>query len=201
MKAILTSFVLLIVINISFAQGKLGDWRQAKVFLNDGTEKNVEILLDEQIYEGILITKAENKLKTYTSYQLSHFVIEGDNANRSFYSIPYKGDLDAKTRKLFLELLYNGEEISLLSQKYYVSEYAYETLILFDMESLQLLPYTKPTLLSPLTKNFEKAQEEVLVSMFGNSQVDMESYITSKRLKLSKKEDVILALEYYHELP
>ena len=185
-------------------------WIEGKVTFKNGHTQYCMLNYDATVSEGLLQIREGEKLLTYTVKDVERFSFFDDNAGqwRRFYSIPFYLTQGKVTREFFMELVYSGEQWSILRKKErWVGPYTYQVL---SPESYVLQRaekkikyarfYEQSYLLDMETGAVEELTKDTLLESVRDQKPAMKAFIKEHRLRFHAVEDFVDLLNYYHQL-
>lgn len=205
LKTATTVLLFLATFGIGFAQNSIKDLEN----WNPGYLVTVE---EDTLYGPIIVNyqndlvqiNEENTVKTFGANQvIMVYIKDNDSDNeRYIYSFPFHPYSDFKPSKLF-EMLYSGKSICLLAREMLVTE----TVPMYDNFSYRTY-YTTRTRLSAeffflfpekKVRAVTTSKKEVL-NLLGDKKEEMKKLISSQKLSVTQKEDLIRIVTEYNKL-
>ncbi|MEN7548305.1 hypothetical protein AAG747_10330 [Rapidithrix thailandica] len=206
----------------SFAQKKY-KWVQGKAELLDGEKFEGKLIYRPDDIRGLIQLKKEERILTYSPFDVSLFSYydKKTKKNRVFHSLPIFNYSDESFQPEFLELLFEGELITVFKQHVAVkrpdqpleAKVDWEFIILADMTSGKMEYYSYPNEMTKRRKvSFWEAFEfknpfakyaydkRLLTDMVGNKSAILREYTKKEELRIKQVEGLVKVLAKYHEL-
>lgn len=158
------------------------DWQEGWIEFNDGRRQACELSFNSSTAEGAVLMRKGNKVIAYPPAKVAAFSFAG----REFVSLPIHHPIQKIKKDFFLELLFEGELISL-----------------FDFE-VEVLGDFKPKthsfllLLNMETGILDRYNKDFLLELMDNRR-KMKKYIRSNSLSFKDSNDIISILAKYHK--
>ena len=181
-------------------------WVRGEVLFDDNSQAMVDMRFNTQLEEGLLQIRKGDGISSLSPEKVKSFAyIDDYNATiRNFVSVPIYSDYFQYTKKYFLEVIFEGDNLVLMRRAF---SYAlslkikkpmnfsnYEVLYLYDKEDQELFIYTIDTTWGP------KANKKVLHQLLGKNKDAVKNYIKENKLFYTRVEDLVRIIEYYDDL-
>ncbi|MDO1448930.1 hypothetical protein Q0590_21815 [Rhodocytophaga aerolata] len=184
----------------SFAQELDKEWFSGKIYLVNGGM--IEGLLQVDLQKDFILVKKANRLQTFNAQQVEYvdYVDHVESRIRSYYSLIHR--VKHREKHMFFELLKQGD-VSLLSREKYVTDYGNLNRSFYSSSRSRNEPVPKEEYYI-LDKNnrlqlFTGEKNQLLTIMQDNHKA-MEKFISSEKLQMDRRVDLLKIFYYYHHL-
>ena len=114
-----------------------------------------------------------------------------------------KTEFRTETRQVQSPYTYRGYYIPSWYQRNNMRSYSvvvpYETIYLVTPDS-DIRPYNQPTSMANREVRFRKPNEELFMSLVKDKRAQVEKFIVDNKMDLKKREDLLLAIEFYNKI-
>ena len=192
-----------ITINLSvLAQTKSDAWYKGEVELIDNNTYEIDLRYVPTRSEGILQARENDELVTLSPLKVNSFEFFdlSRNERRHFVSIPTLIQNHQYQKKMFIEVLHEGNTVSLLRHTDSYGVMATETLYLKDHKTRRIFPYAIAKYTNKDLPVYINADTKLLFRLGDSHEQDLKNYATHKHLRLRKPRDIIALLTYLDQL-
>ena len=201
LKSTLSVFFITIQTGV-FAQIKSDAWYHGKIELIDEHVYDVELRYVFTRMEGLLQVREYDEVVTLSPLKVKAFEFfdTAKDAYRRFVSVSSFMEHAQYQKKLFIEVLYDGNEISLLRRTDSFGAMPTESLYLMDHKTQSIMPYAVSKYSRKNSSVYINADTRLLYQMTYKYKKQLKDYVSRNHLKLKKPEDIIALLVYFDQL-
>ena len=184
------------------AQTKSDSWYRGEIELIDNNVYQVELRFVPTRSEGLLQAKEDEELITLSPLKVKSFSYfdEARNERRQFVSIPTFLGNHQYQKKMFIEVLYPGNAVSLLRHTDSFGMMATEALYLMDHNTQDVLPYAVSKYSNKNKPIYINADTRLLFKLREAHAKEMKDYTARNNLKLRRPKDIIALLNYLDQI-
>jgi hypothetical protein len=209
---IFLSFTIL-TIHHAFAQRSM-PWTDGIIELTDGKRMEGKIQYNFEASEGLVRYKSGKRILTYSpaSVRVFSFTDTRTNQYREFHSLMVNDKIRQVKRKYFLELLFEGELVTLLKQHYSLDnrfspdaaekDQIKDCIILMDMRGQTLEYYSQPqrpsTILIPGGKPIFNT--DLLYRLTSTKESEVAAFVHKHQINLKTESGLIATMTEFHHL-
>ncbi|MDN5214789.1 hypothetical protein QQ020_22105 [Fulvivirgaceae bacterium BMA12] len=185
-----------------FAQVKSDAWYPGKIELIDDHIYDVELRYVFTRMEGLLQVREFDEVVTLSPIKVKSFEFYDAirDEHRRFVSVSSFMEHVQYRKKLFIEVLYDGNEISLLRRTDSFGAMPTESLYLMDHQTQNILPYAVSKYSRKNSSVYINADTKLLYQLTYKHKRELRDYVSRNSLKLKKPEDIITLLVYFDQL-
>ena len=197
-------FLLVIVtLNLSvFAQTKSDAWYTGEIELIDNHIYQVQLRYVPTRSEGLLQARENEALMTLSPLKIKSFEFFDSlrNEYRRFVSIPTFMENHQYQKKMFIEVLYPGNAVSLFRHTNSYGMMATEALYLMDHRTQEIFPYAVSKYSHRNKPVYINADTKLLFQLGRVHTKELKDYATRNHLRLRKLQDISALLTYLDQL-
>ena len=193
-------------------------WQEGEVFFRDGKRVITLIHFNTAVEEGLLQVRVGNHMETYSPVQVEafRFFDQEEEKDKTFYSVPIFIEKKNYYKNMFLEVIFEGDQLCLLAKKITTSikgldvnqkTYTrktrpkdYESLVILDLSTSKIKPYTSYTRLKYPIDEYLNPNRRLLFQLMQDKKQEVKNYIRKNDLAYHKKGDMVQVFKFYHEL-
>ena len=198
-----TITILIIIANIPvFAQIKTDAWYQGEIELIDNHSYKVDLRYVPTRSEGLLQARENGEVLTLSPLKVTSFDFFDTlkNEYRHFVSIPTFLERHQYQTRMFIEVLYAGNAVSLLRHTDSFGMMAIETLYLMDHDMQDIFPYAVSKYSRKNRPVYINADTKLLFQLTDKHKKELKDYAAGNHLRLRKPQDIIALLTYFDQL-
>ena len=191
-----------IIIAPVFGQIKTDAWHAGEIELIDNRVYQVDLRYVSARSESMLQARENGELLTLSPLKVKSFEFFDSSKNeyRYFISIPNFMENHQYQKKMFIEVLYNGNSISLLRYTDSFGMMATEGLYLMDQGTHAIFPYAVAKYSSKNRPVYINADIKLLFQLADDHKKALRDYAGTNQLGLRNPKDVITLLTYLDQI-
>ncbi|MDN5199894.1 hypothetical protein QQ008_00935 [Fulvivirgaceae bacterium BMA10] len=194
-------------------------WYDGQVVLANDSRHHVKLRYNGRLTEGLLQVKENDRIYTLNPDKVTSFSYydSARDEQRSYISMPIFIEYHQHAKKLFMEVLHEGNSISLLRRtdvlnpKAFVSNrhkdsnktkkyFKRESLYLLDHSLNRIYNFKSTSYAHQKYRNYSNADKKLLFGMMGHYGDDVKAYASLHKIKVNSVENISRLLDHYHRL-